>query len=162
MSREQSPSPEQEAAGEETKRRITHLARILNDEWRRPRWREESQDYEPKLKKTEDQVWSQAHGGATEVDIANTDYEVLPRDWQEDNRASAEAAVTEVEKAKQAGVPINEAFVEGASAVVHDKFLERRGSAVPSEQDRLYTKLSEEEKDKDRVIIRRAIEICGG
>ncbi|MBU3964994.1 hypothetical protein KKG29_02385 [Patescibacteria group bacterium] len=95
-----------------------------------------------------------------EVDIANTPYEGLPSEWQGENKISAEVAVTEVEKAIESGVPLDESFIEAASSTIHDKWLERNGSWSPPEQNKPYAELSEEEKEKDRVIIRKAVEIC--
>lgn len=141
--------------------RVKSLGSQLHEEWRKPRWREESKDYEPRIKKTKDEAWSQAHGGAVEVDIANTPYEGLPSEWQGENKISAEIAVTEVEKAIEAGMPLDESFVETASSTLHDKWLERNGSWAPPEQNKPYTELSEEEREKDRVIIRKAVEVCG-
>ena len=77
-----------------------------------------------------------------------------------DNKISAEVAVTEVEKAVEAGTPLDESFVEAASSTLHDKWLERNGSWAPAEQNKPYAELSEEEKEKDRVIIRKAVEVC--
>jgi len=145
----------------ETEERVKSLGSQLHEEWRKPRYREDSKDYEPRIKKTKDEVWSQAHGGAVEVDIANTSYEDLPSEWQGENKISAEIAVSEVEKAIEAGLPYDESFVEVASATLHDKWLERNGSWALPEQNVPYSELSEEEKEKDRVIIRKAIEICG-
>ena len=39
------------------------------------------------------------------------------------------------------------------------KWLERNGSWAPAEQNKPYAELSEEEKEKDRVIIKKAIEL---
>ena len=160
MSIERFPIPEHMGEKKETEQRVTILASELHDEWRKPRWREESKDYEPRIKKTKDQAWSQAHNGEVEVDIANTPYEKLPSDWQIENKASAEAAIIEVEKAIKGGVALDESFVESASSTLHDKWLERNGNWAPPEQNKPYSELTEEEKEKDRVIIRQAIEVC--
>ena len=144
----------------ETEERVKSLGSQLHEEWRKPRYQEDSKDYEPRIKKTKDEVWSQAHGGALEVDIANTSYEELPSEWQGENKISAEVAVSEVEKAVEARLSLDESFVEVASSTLHDKWLERNGSWAPPEQNVPYSELSEEEKEKDRVIIRKAIEIC--
>ncbi len=94
-----------------------------------------------------------------EVDIANTPYEGLPSEWQVENKLSAKVAVNEVEKTIEAGTPLDESFVEAASSTFHDKWLERNGSWAPPEQNKPYSELSEEEKEKDRVIIRKAVEV---
>lgn len=139
--------------------RIADLASQLHDEWRKPRWQEAAGRYDPRVKKTKDQAWIEAHGGSAEVDIANTPYGELPSDWQAENKASAEVAVSEVQRAIEHGLPLDEPFVESASAVLHEKWLERNGSWAPPEQNKPYAELSDEEKDKDRVIIRQAIEV---
>ncbi len=156
---ENCPNPKQMRA-KKTAERIAILGSQLHELWRKPRWREESKDYEPRTKKTNDGAYSQAHGGAVEVDIANTPYEDLPSEWQGENKISAEVAVTEVEKAIEAGTPLDESFIEAASSTLHDKWLKRNGSWAPAEQNKPYTELSEEEKEKDRVIIQKAVEVC--
>ncbi len=157
---EYGPTPEQMRVKNETEQRIANLASEFHDEWRKPRWREKTRDHKPRIKKTKDQSWSQAHGGAIEVDIANTPYKELPSDWQAENKASAEVAVSEVEKVIKAGTPPDESFIEFASSILHDKWLERNGSWAPPEQSKPYSELTEEEKEKDRVIIRRTIAVC--
>lgn len=144
----------------EAEQKITNLADRLHDEWRVSRFRKETGDCEPRTKITKDKLWSEAHGGATEVDIANTRYEDLPSDWQAENKASAEVAVAEVEKAIATGVSLDDSFLELASSVLHNKWLERNASWASEEQKKPYMDLSEREKEKDRVIIRKAIEIC--
>lgn len=129
----------------------------LHDEWRAPRKKEDG-TFEPRIKKTKDQAWSQTHGGAVEVDIANTAYAELPEDWKGENKISAEVAVGEITKALQEKRELDEKFIEDASSVLHVKWLERNGSWAPPEQNKPYAELSEEEKEKDRVIIRKAIE----
>lgn len=188
MSIEHGTTPEQTERKNETEERIKNVGSQLHDEWRKPRWREESKDYEPRVKKTQDHAWSQAHGGAVEVDIANTPYEELPSEWQGENKTSAEVAVTEIEKAMKVGTPLDESFIEVASSTLHDKWMERRISAgydqarlnlIKEKNDKTddenaylekwsfdeknmihYELLSEEEKEKDRVIIRKAVEVC--
>ena len=153
--------PHENEMGEqnEAEQKVANLGSQLHDEWRAPRYREDSKDYEPRVKKTKDQLWQIAHEGKTEVDIANTSYEELPEDWKGENKASAEVTVTEIEKAVQAGVELDDAFVENASSVLHDKWLERNSSWASEEQKKPYAELSEEEKEKDRVIIRKGIEM---
>lgn len=134
------------------------LASLLHDEWRASRKREDG-TFEPRLKKTKDEAWMKEHG-VDEIDIANTDYVNLPEDWKGENKISAEVAMGEVFKNRNVINDANrEAFIEGASNVMHEKWLERNGSWAPPEQKLPYAELSEEEKEKDRVIIRKAIEI---
>lgn len=151
----------QEAGKENNmEQKINNLASLLHDKWRAPRFKKEIGDYGPKIEITKDKKWSGEHGGKTEVDIANTRYEDLPSDWQEENKASAKVAVEEVEKAMTTGIPLDDLFLESASSVLHDKWLEiNTGSESTIEQKKPYTELSEEEKERDRAIIRKAIEI---
>jgi hypothetical protein len=128
----------------------------LHDLWRAPRWKESEKVFEPRIKKTKDQEWIRRHG-TDEVDIANTSYENLPSDWQGENKVSADVAVGEVFKAVQNGVALDASFIESASAVVHEKWLERNGSWAPPEQKLPYEQLSEAEREKDRAIVREAI-----
>jgi len=65
----------------------------------------------------------------------------------------------EVFQAVEGGNLLDETFIEGASAEVHSKWLERNGEWAPEEQKKPYEELSEEEKDKDRAQIKKAIEL---
>jgi hypothetical protein len=133
------------------------LASSLHDKWRETRKKEDG-SYEPRWKSTKDQKWINQKG-TNQTDIANTDYENLPEDWQAENKASAEVAVEEIAKAINQGKSLDENFVESASAVIHKRWVERNESWAPSEQKVPYTELVEEEKEKDRDIIREAIVI---
>ena len=68
-------------------------------------------------------------------------------------------AIAEVEKAIKNNLALDDSFLELASSVLHDKWLERNGSWAPPEQNKPYSELSEEEKEKDRVIIRQAMKL---
>lgn len=148
--------PEQKSP-EQKQQLVTELGSLLHDEWRAPRKKEDG-SFEPRIKKTKDEAWKTAHG-AEEVDIANTSFAELPTDWQGENRAAAEVAMNEVFRASEGGNNLDEAFVEKASAAVHDKWLERNGAWAPAEQNKPFGELSEDEKEKDRVQVRKAIEI---
>ena len=137
---------------------VTELASLLHDEWRAPR-KQEDGSFEPRIKKTKDETWKAAHGGAEEVDIANTSFAELPADWQEENRAAAEVAMNEVFSAAESGRVLDDAFIEEASSTVHDKWLERNGEWAPEDQKKPFGELPEEEKEKDRAQVRKAIEI---
>lgn len=139
------------------KDQINELDALLHDEWRESRKKEDG-TFEPRLKNTKDEAWSKEHG-VDEIDIANTDYANLPEDWKGENKISAEVAVGEVYKAVFNKKELDGAFVESASEAMHVKWLERNGSWAPPEQKLPYAELSEDEKEKDRVIIRKALEI---
>jgi len=62
-------------------------------------------------------------------------------------------------QATESGRALDESFVEEASAAVHDKWLERNGEWAPVEQKKPFGELAEEEKEKDRVQVRKAIGI---
>lgn len=150
------------------------LGSLLHDDWRAPRKKEDG-SYEPRVKvlvRTEDgkEKWRDADKvppGATELDrqdIANTSFEELRPAWQYENGAAGEVAMNEVLQAVENGQVLEAAFVEKAGAAVHDKWLERNSwvkdpvhgnpaQAVP------YGELSEEEKEKDRKQVRKAIEL---
>lgn len=146
---------------------VTAISNVSHDVWRKPRWREESKDYEPRFKKTNDAVWSEKHGGATEVDIANSTYEELPSDWQAETKASVTLAVQEVEAAVNNKHSLDSAFIEGVAAKIHDAWRDRRRSEGYSENDPKweyaksqmvdYVDLTEDEKQKDRDYVELAI-----
>lgn len=158
------PTPEEigirETTPEQKQQMIIELGGLLHDEWRAPRQKEDG-SFEPRVKGTKDENWSIAHGGAKEVDIANTSFAELPEDWQRENRAAAEVAMNEVFRAAGGGRALDDSFIEEASSVVHEKWLERNGEWAPEEQKKPFAELSEEEKEKDRAQVRKAIEIFG-
>jgi hypothetical protein len=138
---------------------VKKLASELHDEWRESR-RNEDGTFEPRMKKTNDATWINKQG-TDEVDIANTSYENLPDDWKAENKASADVAVGLIRAQAKRKNPLenNEEFLENASEVIHIEWLERNKAWAPPEQSISYQELSEDEKEKDRVIIRKAIKI---
>jgi hypothetical protein len=148
----------QETAGKERKNEmVIKLGSELHDEWREPRKREDG-FYEPRIKSTKDEEWIKKNG-VDEVDIANTSFENLPVDWQKENKIAAEVAVGEVFKANKNNQKMDDNFIEEASSVVHEKWLERNGEWANEELKKTFKELSEEEKDKDRAQVRKAIEV---
>lgn len=154
VSFEESLSEEQRNTIQE---QMDRLGSLLHDEWRAPRKKEDG-TYEPREKTTKDQVWIEVHG-TDKVDIANTSYKDLPLDWQAENKASAEVAIREVWKADTEEKQLDDSFIESASSVIHNRWLERNGEWAPAEQKKPFEELSKEEQEKDRAIIRKAIEI---
>jgi hypothetical protein len=139
-------------------RAVDALASHMHDEWRAPRRLEDGR-YKPQPKKTTDQEWT-AENDTDEVDIANTDYKDLPADWKKENEASATVAVGLTADGLRSGQRVSgSAFVESASAKVHEAWLERNGEWAPPEQQLPYDELSEPEKAKDRVFVLKALEI---
>lgn len=141
---------------------VATLADKLHEQWRQSRLDSSTGTFEPRVKGTKDAAWIEKNK-TNQVDIANTEYKDLPEDWQAENKASAEVAITEVERAKNAVViELNEDFVNKASDTVHQKWLQRNGEWAPAEQKLPYAELSEEEKEKDRVFVRAAIRVVTG
>lgn len=145
---------------------IVEIGGMLHDEWRAPRKKPDG-TFEPRIKKTKDEAWKQAHN-TEEVDIANTGYEGLPEDWKGENKISAEIAVEEIYKVREES--LDESFVEVAAAVLHEKWMERKVAEGYNAEDEKqwgwakpmmvpYEKLPDEEKEKDRRIVKKAIEV---
>lgn len=138
---------------------VLRLAGQLHDDWRRSR-KLSSGEFEPRVKTTKDANWIRSNK-TDQVDIANTAYADLPTDWQAENQASAEVAVSLVQQTLEQGVAFTHDLIEAASAVIHVEWLNRNGDYAPAEQKVPYSKLSEEEKEKDRLMFRAAMKICG-
>lgn len=137
---------------------LSAIASKLHDLWREPRRLSDGlYKFEPRWKNTSDPEWIVKHG-INRVDIANTAYYDLPRDWQKENLASAQVALEQINCSLELEQPLDGEFIEAASAVIHEEWLKRNGEYASAEQKLPYFQLSEEEKEKDRVIIRAAIE----
>ena len=145
-----------------------NLGSQLHDEWREGRKKPDG-TYEPRVKVLVEtaegkEKWfndDQIPEGATELkrqDIANTDYEKLDPHWQEDNKTSAGVALDLIYEAKTNNEELDNDFIEEASSKIHDAWMERTTGA-PDEQKKPYTELSEKEKERDRAIINKAIQI---
>ena len=94
------------------------------------------------------------------VDIANTDYPDLPSDWQEENKITAETAVSEVEQAMANGQLLDHNLVELVSASLHELWVRRHADWAPEDLKKSYAELPEHEKEKDRLFARQAIAVC--
>lgn len=135
------------------------MASRLHELWRAPRLGADGR-YEPRIKSVRDDLdWIAAHG-ADRVDIANTAYRDLPLDYRRENQESAKVAIALVLDEYLAGRdPSSADFTEAASRLVHDAWLERNRSWAPPDQSRSYDRLTEEEKEKDRVVVRAAVDL---
>lgn len=153
------------------------MAAELHNEWRESRRIEKSDKFEPRWKDAKDPEFSNKwmerlksgehpenirfnSDGKIEIDIANTSYSELSHAWKAENKASAEAAIGVVTQAFIENRPLDEAFIEAASSYVHEKWLERNGAWDPPEQNKPYEELTEDEKEKDRLYVRKAIKLC--
>lgn len=133
----------------------------LHEAWRAGRKKEDG-SFEPRIKKTKDQDYINAHGGKTEVDIANLSFAELPSDWQFENLEAAKVAIEQVYDVVMNGAPITKEQIEGMSSVVHDEWLKRNDWVFDAQngnpdQAKPYEELSAEEKAKDRVQIKEAM-----
>lgn len=135
------------------------LASRLHNEWRAPRLRDDG-FYEERPKQVrDDQEWIAEHG-TDQVDIANTDYRDLPLDYRRENQESAKVALPLALDEYLAGRdPARAGFVEDASEQVHIAWLDRNRDWAPPDQSLPYSRLSEEEKEKDRVVVRAAVDL---
>ena len=133
----------------------------LHEEWRKTRINEDW-TYEPRWKKSKDAEWTERNG-TDDVDIANTPFAELPSNWKYENLEAAKVAIDLVFDKVIDWVEITDEMIEEMSAVVHEKWLERNSWVFDKEYwnpilAQEYAKLPEEEKEKDRVQVKRAIE----
>lgn len=93
-------------------------------------------------------------------DIANTKYEDLTRQWQLENEASARVATILIaDELKFIGTSTDNINIEKACKTIHARWLDRNWEHAREDQKLPYHRLSEEEKEKDRVVIREAIRV---
>lgn len=132
----------------------------LHEEWRRTRLREDG-TYEPRMKKSKDDEWTQMHW-TDDVDIANTKFEDLPSNWKYENLEAAKVAIELVFDKVVAWEEITEEMIEEMASVVHDERLKRNSWVFDKEYWNPvlaveYAELPEDEKEKDRVQVKQAI-----
>lgn len=137
-------NPEREALTESR----DALASAFHEDWRRTRLQEDG-SYEPREKQTTDLSWIEAHGGVDVVDIANTEYDGLPEDWQAENRAAADV-VMGVLIEYDGFVPLNrEEERNRVGDIVHHAWLGRNDWARGGDLDKPFWQLPWEEQEKD-------------
>ncbi len=61
--------------------------------------------------------------------------------------------------AKNAGLPLDCAFIERAASAVHDAWLSRNRAHASEEERKPYKELSEEDKEKERIFVRRILNV---
>ena len=108
-----------------------------------------------KAKGNENPTRMKDDGMGGQVDILNTSYAELPPKWQAENKAQAESAIGLVSK-DMAGAMDN---IENLAAQVHEQWLGRNSWAKDGPLGVSYAELEEEEKQKDRDVIKAAYEI---
>lgn len=136
---------------------IRSLASVLHEAWRSNRLLADG-TYKPRLKNTTDENWIN-NNNTDEVDIANMSFSELPLDWQEENIAASNVAIHEVISAYEMGICLDSAFIEEASEKVHLEWIARNAEWAQENQKLPYAQLSEEEKDKDRLQVVKAIKV---
>ncbi|MGW1741379.1 hypothetical protein ACWCPQ_21540 [Nocardia sp. NPDC001965] len=106
-----------------------------------------------------DLEWISEHD-IDQVYLVRTAYRDLPFDFRRDNYESAKVAIDLVLDEYLAGRdPGTTEFLEGASERVHIAWLDRNHERAPADQRLPYTLLTEAEKEKDRVVVRAALEL---
>ena len=137
---------------------IQKVASTFHEEWRKNRLQDDW-TYKPMIEKSQDEIRTKKHWTDI-VDITNTDFEDLPDNWKHENIEAAKVAVDLVYDKLVNLEKITNETIEEFSNIVHKKWLERNWISWSFENQRIaYNNLSEEEKEKDRLQIKIAIEI---
>lgn len=132
---------------------INTLASALHEQWRETR-KQDNGSYESRIKSTSDEAWIASHDGATEVDIANTSYEDLPVDWQEENHTAAQVAIDVMLPRHSDATMYSNLSVESSTRsevgnAIHDAWLSRNEWARGGELGVPFDELPKDEQDKD-------------
>eukprot|EP00753_Platysulcus_tardus_P003640 PLAT12475.5.p1 GENE.PLAT12475.5~~PLAT12475.5.p1 ORF type:complete len:300 (+),score=114.23 PLAT12475.5:262-1161(+) len=127
---------------------VQQVASELHDAWRKPRMRPDG-TYEPRLKTI----------GKRTYDIAALSFQQLPERYQKENHAAAQVACDSIYAAVEQQVALDDDFLEQAAEEQHAAWLKRNGDWAPPHQAVPYAELAEEEKEKDRTIVRKALAI---
>ena len=99
------------------------LGSDLHEAWRAPRKKEDG-TYEPRIKKSKDQMWNEIHG-TDEVDIANCSFDQLPSNWQYENLEAARVAIELVYDKVLSGEQFTKNEIEEMANVIHNEWLKR-------------------------------------
>lgn len=136
---------------------VNALASKFHEQWRSDRLQEDG-TFEPREKSTKDTVWIEAHGTDV-VDIANTDFADLPKDWQAEN-ATAARVVVDLLTAFNGEVNLSdESTRNNVGDIVHTAWLARNEWAKGGELDVPFADLSAEEQAKDINQVSTALEV---
>ena len=136
---------------------VNALAGALHEDWRKTRLQEDG-SFEPRVKTTKDTEWIAANG-TDQVDIANTNYEGLPSDWQAENKAASEVVVgIMIEKDGRINLD-DPAQRSEIGATIHDAWMSRNEWAKGGELDVPFDQLppAEQAKDIDQVLIAQQV-----
>lgn len=124
----------------------TTVAGQLHDIWRSNRLLADN-TYDPRIK----------HICGHPYDIANLNFDELPERYKIENKMAATVACNDVFSAIINGKKLNEAFLYRASCNQHKEWLRRNGAWAPESQKVPFHKLSDEDKEKDEVIVKRVM-----
>lgn len=143
------------------------LGAVLHDDWRKGRLKSDG-TYEPRWKKVKDSNFKfnesntcrKNEDGDIEIDIANRTFEELSSNWQYENLEAGKVA----QKLVGEKTELTSEEMEELASEVHVEWLKRNDwvydpnygdpkLAVP------YSKLSEEEKEKDRAQLKMALQL---
>lgn len=140
---------ENTSRGKSQKEFILTVASALHEMWRGARKEMEEGGREPRIKKV----------NGVEYDIANLSFLELPIEFQRSNYDSAKCVCGSLGEAITRGSLLGDAFVEWASDELHEDWMVHNRSWADPSQMVTYAELSEDEKEKDRVIVRAAVKI---
>lgn len=137
------------------------LASRLHEKWRQE-WHEVDQAKKKpegkRIKPTTDQEWIEAHG-ADMVDIANTAFEDLPADWQEENLAAAKVVVDILDRPDVPDLD-DPATRDAIGNRIHLAWIARNKEyAQERGLDKHFRDLPEVEQDKDLAQVQTALEL---
>lgn len=140
------------------KKIIEKIAWIFHENWRKSRI-DKNWVCKPIIEKSEDEARTKEHWTEM-VDIANTKFEDLPSNRQYENIEAAKVTVELVYQKVINWEEISPEMIEKMSNIVHIRWLERNWIEWSLKNQRVnYEDLSEEEKEKDRIQIKTAIQI---
>ena len=90
-------------------------------------------------------------------DIANLAFEDLPEHYQFENMQAATVACSDIFEQVINGGQFDEEFIHSASVSQHEAWIDRNAAWAPASQLVPFDELSQEDKDKDTVIVLRAL-----
>lgn len=136
------------------KQEALRLASELHNKWRQSRRITEGLAFDGLLKREEHfKPIDPQNPGGPQIDIANTPFEQLPVAWQNENYLSAEVVMKDISQLEEPAI-VN---LEDESQRVHVAWQNRHPEVI-GEQAEPYDQLSIPEKDKDRLVVEKAVE----
>jgi 2'-5' RNA ligase len=140
-------TPAKKSTGSADQVESAKIANALHEDWRKTR-KQADGTFEPRVKKTKDQKWIDAHD-SDEVDIANTSYDDLPGDWQAENKAAGEV-VQRILKQRGGTVDLSDEKTRlEVGEEIHKAWLSRNDWAAGGDLDVPFAELPKDEQDKD-------------